>query len=108
MSTITLYLLHMKPILVKSLAYIFSGHSVGVWIYVTKCLFFERLAEWQQSGRQVTMVAAKAATSSFRQRCVRWPHFTLQNPLTCIDSCGKAKVYRTPAQCLSQIFILYL
>ena len=79
MSTITLYLLHMKPILVKSLAYIFSGHSVGVWIYVTKCLFFERLAEWQQSGRQVTMVAV-AATSGFRQRCVCWPHFTPQKP----------------------------
>ena len=70
----------MKPILVRSLACIFSGHWVGVWIYVTKCFFFERLAEWQQSGCQVTMVAAKAATSGFRRRCVLAPLYTANPP----------------------------
>ena len=41
---------------------------------------FERLAEWQQSGRQVTMVAVAATSSGFRRRCVCWPHFTQQKP----------------------------
>ena len=70
----------MKPILVKSLTYNFSGHSVGVWIYVTWFFFFERLADWQHSGCQVTMVAAVAATSGFRRRSVFSPLYTAKPP----------------------------
>ena len=97
----------MKPILVKSLTYNFSGHSVGVWIYVPWFFFFERLVSGSRVGAKWPWLQQWRPPVAFAGALCS-PHFTPQNPLTGIDSCGKTKVYRTPAQCLSQIFILYL
>ena len=73
----------MKP---RTIPYIFSWHSAGVWIYVTKWFWkWVTVAEWAPSDHGCVHQWLSPALC-----CPQLYTAAEPPPLTCIDSCGKA------------------